>query len=588
MIAELLNTHFAEVAEKEINNNPLFRSTNTPNYSTQQEKTVLNSFGCHEITMYDLHKAINKLANKNSAGIDGVRASEIKQYWKELGVPLLLIFNFSLKKGIFPKCLKYSTIVPIPKVKNASQPEDFRPISILSVLSKLFEIIIQKRIIQFLLNQNYFSNNQFGFLPQRNTSQAVQEHILEIVNGLKDKKKVMGLYLDISKAFDTVNHRILLDKLFKAGFRGTFHDWLGSYLSEREQRVQCGQNLSQNQPVVTGVPQGSTLGPVLFLIYVNSLLLLPLHGPVYSFADDTAVVYSGETNNEVKTKCEKDLALLNQWFRFHRICPNMKKTKILKFQYKKDTRKMGPPDIFWHLPDCRTSNCTCEKIEMVDKIKYLGMVLNSNLNWSDHSRYLQGKLRKLNYLLYYLKNVIPEKIRIMAYKAFYEPVMLYGIECWGGAADYILQPVRVLQKYAVRAVAGAGRSDHSNPIFAKLRLLPMDDHYRRALAMLLHWRTMMNKLPLPPESSRTRFTAKFKPPRKWLSKKARRQVNYQAPTFGNSLPVHLQTSLGRPCFKKRLKQHLLDTLTSGEAGVPQEHTEHTENRAGGEDGVRCD
>jgi hypothetical protein len=278
---------------------------------------------------------------------------------------------------------------------------------------------------------------------------------------------------------------------------------------------------------------------------------------VFSFADDTAVVYSGTTYNDAVRKCESDLLKLNNWFRFHKICPNTKKTTITPYYYKKSSSQKF--SVFWHLPNCKQTNCNCEKIEITPLIKYLGVLLNSNLNWEEHSLYLQAKLRKLNYLMYYVQKIIPPKIRRKIYLALYEPVLQYGVECWGGAADYILHPIQVLQKYAVRAMSGANRLDHTKPIFTEWKLLSLNNLHRRALASVVHRQISKGQvIPIAHHQYSLRQYQKYSLPKNWLNKKARRQVNFQVPKFTSTLPDHLLKNLGHPTFPKTLKQYLIE------------------------------
>jgi hypothetical protein len=284
---------------------------------------------------------------------------------------------------------------------------------------------------------------------------------------------------------------------------------------------------------------------------------------VFSFADDTAVVYAASSKQEVKNNCEMDLKILNDWFRYHRICPNSSKTKIVEYRYKRNNREFESYTIKWHSPECSQVNCNCREIETTDKIKYLGIVLNTNLNWSEHSLYQQTKLRRQNYLLYHIRNTVPKQVRKQVYQAFYEPILSYGIECWGGAADYILEPIRVLQKFAVRSIMEAGYRDHSKPIFKKLQLLPFEGLYQRSLALVLHRKAIRNEINYhqPKHTHRMRKPQIFQLPRKWMNKKAQRQISYRVPLYGNTLPIELVTILKQPCFRKRIKQHILTALT---------------------------
>ena len=423
----------------------------------------------------------------------------------------------------------------------------------LSTVSKVLEAILKKRMVNFLLKHSFFNNNQFGFLPRKSTSEALVTHLNEIVNNLERSKTVFGLYLDLAKAFDTVNHDILFEKLHRAGFRGDFYNWLKSCVQNRQQCVVYNGNRSEWRQVICGVPQGSTLGPLLFLVYVNSILELPLQGPVFSFADDTAIVYSGVDFEESRKKCETDLETLTHWFIFHKICPNLKKTKLIQYFYK-TTKNVQSPAIIWHLPNCLKNNCNCTEIERVTEIKYLGLFLNSNLNWQAHSAYLQTKLRKLNYLLYYLKNSIPMEVRLRVYLAFYLPVLTYSLECWGGAPEYMLQPIRVLQKGAVRAIVGAKRYDHSAPILSKLKTLSLSGLYKQSLISLLHRGIV--KIPKKKSGTKHLRFSRFVTPQ-WKHEKARRQALYQSLLQSSKLPQDLITYLGHPTFPRKLKTFII-------------------------------
>jgi hypothetical protein len=193
-IVEILNNHYAAISTTEMNKNPLFSNNHTGNYTLNNEFSSVGSFVAYEITVLDVYHAIKKLANKDSSGEDGIRARELKEYWEELAIPLVLLFNFSLTRGEFPKILKKSTITPIPKISRAHLPENFRPISITSTVSRVFEIIIHNRMLKFLMKTKFFSKNQFGFLPKKNTTSALIAHLHEIVSNLEQKKNYWTLF----------------------------------------------------------------------------------------------------------------------------------------------------------------------------------------------------------------------------------------------------------------------------------------------------------------------------------------------------------------------------------------------------------
>src|SRR6188768_3865486 len=211
-----------------------------------------------------------------------------------LADPLCYIYNLSINAGIFPDKLKIAKVIPIFKKGDKSEISNYRPISLLSVFSKVFEKIVAKRIISFLSKYAIISDNQFGFRPNHSTTTALLSTIDEIYNSIDDNNFVLGIFLDISKAFDCVNHKILLAKLFHYGIRGQLNKWFESYLHNRSQYTSVNGASSSLDSISSGVPQGSVLGPLLFIIFINDIALLkPIKSLIKMFADDTNLFISG-------------------------------------------------------------------------------------------------------------------------------------------------------------------------------------------------------------------------------------------------------------------------------------------------------
>lgn len=237
----------------------------------------------------------------------------------------------------------------------------------------------------------------------------------EIENG----KKVSALYLDIKKAFDTVNHSVLLQKLYDYGFRGQIYHWFSSYFQNRKQCVKLNGFISNYQNISNGVPQGSTLGPLLFLIYVNNLGNQNLYGSLYCFADDTALVYSSISTVGIMQKIMHDIAILRNWFRYRKIFPNLDKTKIISFNYR-DANKTE--NIYWD----------GVLIQYVHNLKYLGLIIDGKLSWASHIESLRKKLRKLNYILYHASKFFTKYHLRRIYLVFVDPFLRFGLIHWGG------------------------------------------------------------------------------------------------------------------------------------------------------------
>ena len=218
--------------------------------------------------------------------------------------------------------------------------------------------------------------------------------------------------------------------------------------------------------------QGSVLGPLLFLIYVNDLLMSELKGSIYSFADNTALVYSARTRDGLVWLINEDMKLISSWFYQHRMYPNLAKTKVITFGYK------DPVDIrdrIWlhQSPSC-AGDCGCKPLSQVHEIKYLGVMLDNKLTWSVQSQYLQSCLRKLNYVLFYASRQFSKFHLRKIYVALFESRLRYGIVNWGTASEYLLKPLIVLQKRAIRSIAGLRAGTSTGAVFKSLKLLNLD------------------------------------------------------------------------------------------------------------------
>lgn len=307
-----------------------------------------------------------------------------------------------------------------------------------------------------------------------------------------------GLFVDIRKAFDMVNHEILLDKLYEAGFRGFMWHWLKSYLEDREQKVKIGNNFSNCCKINIGVPQGSVLGPILFLIFINSVFCQEFKGTITAFADDMAFSYTSSSKLNLLVDINHDLHILKNWFSVHRLQIS-NKTKLMYFNL------MGGPsndiDIVFHGSDCcnflysHNSNCNfmigsisntsnvqrcssgCFKIEEVDSFKYLGILIDNKLSWSLHLQSLNNYFLSVVRKFYHVEKFCSLKILTMIYYGLFHSKLQYGITCWGGAYNNKIQPLLVAQKHVIRIMLKKNRRHNSFHLFKMLHILPVKHLY---------------------------------------------------------------------------------------------------------------
>lgn len=251
-----------------------------------------NSMVLPIITTIEMNAIIKSLKNKNSDIYD-ISTSVIKRNSDLFSIPLIILFNQSVANGTFPAMLKTAIVTPIHKSGPKDVPQNYRPISQLNVFSKIFEILMKSHLIQYLESKNIFNPSQFGFRRKRNTFLALNIFSYDVFSAIDNKLCVLSLFIDFAKAFDTVNHNILISKLHHYGIRGPILSWLKDYLVERQHHtVFCGKKSALTR-ITLGVPQGSSLGPVLFLVYINDISNIFSGPKTLLFADDMTLYFTG-------------------------------------------------------------------------------------------------------------------------------------------------------------------------------------------------------------------------------------------------------------------------------------------------------
>lgn len=247
-------------------------------------------------------------------GHDFLSNDILKQIKYSIVGPVAYICNLSMSSGTFPSTLKMANVIPIFKTGEPHEPANYRPISLLSTLSKIIEKVVNVRLLKYLESKELLAANQYGFRSGKSTEDAVNDLVNFTVNKNSEKQKCVGVFLDFSKAFDTVSRPILLKKLEMLGVRGIPLDWFHSYLSDRKQRVCVGNYFSDYAEIKFGVPQGSVLGPTLFLTYINDLCSLKLRNArIFTFADDTSIIFYADSWNQVGQIAQEGLDKIGDW-----------------------------------------------------------------------------------------------------------------------------------------------------------------------------------------------------------------------------------------------------------------------------------
>lgn len=408
---------------------------------------VTSSLFLYPTDVPEIKKFIKELKVNKAPGKDGITPKIIKDLEEYISKPLCYIFNKVLETGVYPSPFKEAIIKPLYKSGDKNLIENYRPISIISNFGKLLEKIIKVRLVNYLDKHNLISNCQYGFQEKKSTNDAMAKLVSYMYNALDQSKPSLCVFLDLAKAFDTVSHEQLLSKLESIGIRGNVLDLFKNYLGNRKQYVKIDNSLSTYELVTYGVPQGTVLGPVLFIIYMNDILTQKSAGEIISFADDTAIFYSSETWEMLKSIVEKDLKQIKNYF----------DSKILTINYNK-THYLPITSLAGNLPNYKSLQIRdgdkVLEIASAEKVKYLGIYIDQHLRWQFHIQALVQKLRGLIYKFRQLKQVLNIKELRTLYIALVESILRYGIIAWGGGGVTYLKPLDNIQKRILKILYG--------------------------------------------------------------------------------------------------------------------------------------
>lgn len=440
----------------------------------------------------EVKKTIAGLKSSYSSGWDGINNIVLKQC-KDIVAPILAhICNLSMTSGIFPDCLKMANVCPIYKSGNPLQITNYRPISLLSSVSKILEKIVNKRLLWFLERHGLLANNQYGFRQNRSTEDAVITLVDHITEQVDRGRKCISVFIDLAKAFDTVSRPMLLRKLEALGIRGVALSWFQSYIMNRSQNVTLdnGNVQSERQHLAFGVPQGSVLGPSLFLAYINDLCNLDIDGArVITFADDTALVFNAASWDEVADVTQRGLARVAYWLQRNLLTLNTSKTKYLAFRISERTAPSLSLQVKIHV--CRDNsdykvNCDCAEIEQVQGIKYLGVIIDNHLNWKQQIDKLTSRTRKLMYIFKKLGEIGDTDILKTIYLALCQSVLAYGIISWGSAAKTHLIRLEKAQRAILKVSYKKPYRFPTNALYQETKFLRVRQIFIQQTVMRFH------------------------------------------------------------------------------------------------------
>ena len=498
----------------------------------------------------------NQLASLDptkATGLDGLSAKFLRISSSVIAAPLTKILNLSISTGIFPDSFKKAKVTPCFKKGDKSDKSNYRPISVLSLLSKIIEKHVAEYLKSYLESHDLLYERQSGFRSKHSCETALTAIVDDWISAIDNNEIIGTVLLDLSKAFDLVSHRLLLEKLRYYQFSDRSLHWFKSYFDHRSQQVSISGTLSSSKLISSGVPQGSVLGPLLFLIYINDLPLEIKKCIIDKFADDTTMSKSGCSVKKVTEDLNEDIKNAVKWCNNNKMAINTAKTKamFITSAQKQAVIQENPPNL----------NINTTSIEISNKESLLGVTIDNTLNWSAQVEATIKKCNSLLFLLGRIKNFIDLPTRKLFFNAYILPHLDYCCTIWGNCSNELLHRIIKFQKRAARMILDKDLSSPSAELFRQLGWLTFDERvrYRKGIIMYkaLHnlaptylsnkftYTHNIHSLDLRSATNQTLYVPK---PNLEMYRKS---LSYSGPKLWNTLPESVRNAPSLGSFKQR-------------------------------------
>ena len=504
---------------------------------------INNSFFLSPVTIDEIDIIINSLKNTNT-GLNSIPVKIFKQLTPLLVPTICMLINISFSKGIFPNVLKIARITPVFKKGDRQVCGNYRPIASLPFLSKVYERSIANRLVGYLDKYSILHYAQFGFLKGKSTSDAIHYLTDFIYKNLNEYKYTINVQIDLRKAFDTVDHCIFLDKIVKYGIRGLPHELMKSYLTNRYQYVSINGNISELKAITIGVPQGSILGPIFFLIFINDLPNCSNVLKSTLYADDTTLSIAHSNFNTASNLLNTELKLVHKWTIENRLTINIDKTELMIIA-NRSLNLLG-----------NEISLGGKYLQYTECSMFLGIKLDNKLKFADHIKFIVNKLSKSIGIFAKIKNKLPLNSRLNYYYSFVYPFITYNVIIWGKAYSSHIEPIVTLHKRMVRLMKDADFLAHTNPLFIELNILKFEDIYKYFTSIFMFKAINEGKFCTEHTlNTRNRDLAQSEYHR---TTQGQQSLSFMGPKVWNEIPLEIRNIKNLATFKRKLKKHYIN------------------------------
>ena len=517
------------------------------NHPTHQPIKTSARFKLQTVTENQIEKTVINMKNTKSEGFDKISIEIIKKNIHNLKTSIKEIINKTIQTGKIADKMKITKITPVYKDGDPSDCSNYRPICLLPIINKILEKIVNEQLMNYLEQNNLLCSHQFGFRQKSNTDTALFDFITVIQRALDRKKKVGAVFIDKKKAFETVDQKILLQKMSSLGIIGTEHMFFQDYFSGRKQYVAAEGTETNMESTSIGVPQGANLASTLFLIYIDDIKNIHIDGHVFLYSDDIAIVTIEENYIKLNEKMNRNCDKMQRWMTCNKLTLNTRKTKYIIFR----------------TPINQSMRIIYDGVELerAETVKYLGVLIDMNLNWKAHIEQTRNNLAAITGIFRKIAKYIPEENKRQLYFSMFSSRLTYGILVWSAAYETDLKQIQNLQNKALRNLFQYDRMERTELIHTENNILTIKQQIHHRLATHIHnikheYTKSTTTLTLNEQyhDHNTRNATNIRTERKRTERYGTKQPLNVAIQIYNSLPDTMKT-LNRQQFKMTSKEH---------------------------------